>query len=65
VPSAADKAELWAKTGPVADDIVRTRPELRPLWDLIKVAATLVRAAHSPPRSSRISADKGDARINK
>jgi len=42
VLSAADKAELWAKTSPVADDIVKTKPELKPLWDLLK--ATVKRA---------------------
>jgi TRAP-type C4-dicarboxylate transport system substrate-binding protein len=36
VLSAADKAELWAKTGTIGDDIVRTKPDLKPLWDQLK-----------------------------
>ena len=36
VLSAADKAELWAKTGTIGDDIVKTKPELKPLWDQLK-----------------------------
>jgi len=39
---AADKAELMAKLGSVGDDIVKTKPELKPLWDLLK--ATVKRA---------------------
>jgi TRAP-type transport system periplasmic protein len=38
VLSPADKAELMAKTGTVGDDIVKTKPELKPLWDLLRAA---------------------------
>jgi len=27
-----------AKTGAVSDDIVKTKPELKPLWDLLRAA---------------------------
>jgi TRAP-type transport system periplasmic protein len=37
--SPADKAEMMEKVGPVGDDIVKTKPELKPLWDLLRVAA--------------------------
>lgn len=37
--SAADKAELMAKTRTVGDDIVQTKPELKPLWELLRAAA--------------------------
>jgi TRAP-type C4-dicarboxylate transport system substrate-binding protein len=37
--SPADKAEMIAKVGPVGDDIVKAKPELKPLWDLLRVAA--------------------------
>jgi TRAP-type transport system periplasmic protein len=36
---AADKAELLAKLRPVGDDIVKTKPELKPLWELMVAAA--------------------------
>ena len=36
---AADKAELMAKLGSVGDDIVKTKPELKPLWDLLVATA--------------------------
>ena len=41
--SAADHAELMAKTGTIGDDIVRTKPELKPLWDLLRAAANRTR----------------------
>jgi len=37
--SAAEKAELMAKMRPVGDDIVKSKPELKPLWDLLLAAA--------------------------
>jgi TRAP-type transport system periplasmic protein len=37
--SPADKAEMMAKVGPVGDDIVKTKPELKSLWDLLRTAA--------------------------
>jgi TRAP-type C4-dicarboxylate transport system substrate-binding protein len=36
---AADKAELMAKLASVGDDIVKTKPELKPLWDQMVAAA--------------------------
>src|SRR3984957_9714131 len=36
---AADKAELLAKLSPVGDDIVKPKPELKPLWDQMVAAA--------------------------
>jgi TRAP-type transport system periplasmic protein len=36
--SAADRAEMMTKTGAVSDDIVKTKPELKPLWDLLRSA---------------------------
>jgi len=41
--SAADKAELMAKMSPVGDDIVKTKPELKPLWDLMVATAKRTR----------------------
>jgi TRAP-type C4-dicarboxylate transport system substrate-binding protein len=38
VLSPADKAEMIAKVGTVGDDIVKTQPELKPLWDLLRAA---------------------------
>jgi len=38
VLSSADKTEMMAKIGTVGDDIVMTKPELRPLWDLLRAA---------------------------
>jgi TRAP-type transport system periplasmic protein len=32
----AERAELMAKTGTIGDDIVKTKPELKPLWDLLR-----------------------------
>jgi hypothetical protein len=29
---------MMAKTGTVGDDIVKTKPELKPLWDLLRAA---------------------------
>ena len=37
--SSADKAEMMAKVGPVAEDIVKTKPELKPMWELLRAAA--------------------------
>jgi TRAP-type transport system periplasmic protein len=37
--SPADKADLMAKTRTIGDDIVQTKPELRPLWELLRAAA--------------------------
>jgi TRAP-type transport system periplasmic protein len=39
---AADKAEIMAKLAPVGEDIVNTRPVLRPLWD--QMVATVKRS---------------------
>jgi TRAP-type C4-dicarboxylate transport system substrate-binding protein len=39
VLSAADKADMMAKLGSVGDDIVKTKPELQPMWDLVRAAA--------------------------
>jgi TRAP-type C4-dicarboxylate transport system substrate-binding protein len=36
---AADKAELMAKLAPVGDDIVKTKPDLKPLWEQMVAAA--------------------------
>jgi len=37
--SSTDKADLIAKTRPISDDIVQAKPELKPLWDLLRAAA--------------------------
>jgi TRAP-type transport system periplasmic protein len=37
--SPADKAEMMTKVGPVADDIVKTKPDLKPMWELLRAAA--------------------------
>ncbi len=37
--SAADHAELMAKTGTIGEDIVKTKAELKPLWDALRAAA--------------------------
>jgi len=37
--SAADHAELMQKMRPIGDDIVKTKPELKPLWDQLLAAA--------------------------
>ena len=37
--SAADKAEMMAKLASVGDDIVKTKPELKPLWDQMVATA--------------------------
>jgi hypothetical protein len=29
---------MMAKTGAVSDDIVKARPELKPMWDLLRAA---------------------------
>jgi TRAP-type C4-dicarboxylate transport system substrate-binding protein len=39
VLSAADRTEMIAKIGTVGDDIVKTKPELQPLWNLLRAAA--------------------------
>ena len=39
VLSPADKAEMIAKTGGIGDDIVKTKPELKPLWDQLRAVA--------------------------
>jgi TRAP-type C4-dicarboxylate transport system substrate-binding protein len=36
---AADKAEIMAKVAPVGDDIVKTKPILKPLWDQMVATA--------------------------
>jgi TRAP-type transport system periplasmic protein len=36
--SAGDKADMMAKTGTIGDDIVRAKPELQPLWNLLRAA---------------------------
>jgi TRAP-type C4-dicarboxylate transport system substrate-binding protein len=41
--SAADRAEMMAKTSSIGDDIVKTKPELKPLWDMLR--ATVKRSA--------------------
>ena len=41
--SAADKAELMAKTGTIGDDIVKTKPELQPMWTLLQAAVKRTR----------------------
>jgi TRAP-type C4-dicarboxylate transport system substrate-binding protein len=38
--SDAEHAELMTKMRPVGDDIVKSKPELKPLWDLLIAAAT-------------------------
>jgi TRAP-type C4-dicarboxylate transport system substrate-binding protein len=37
--SAADKAEMMTKLASVGDDIVKTKPDLKPLWDQMVVTA--------------------------
>jgi TRAP-type C4-dicarboxylate transport system substrate-binding protein len=37
--SDADHAELMAKMAPIGDDIVKTKPDLKPLWDQLLAAA--------------------------
>jgi len=37
--SPADRAEMMAKTNTIGDDIVKTKPELKPLWELLRAAA--------------------------
>jgi TRAP-type transport system periplasmic protein len=43
VLSASDKAELMAKTAPIGDGIVLTKPELQPMWELLKATAKRTR----------------------
>jgi TRAP-type transport system periplasmic protein len=40
VLSPADKAQMAAKLSTVGDDIVKTKPELQPMWNLLRAAAT-------------------------
>jgi TRAP-type C4-dicarboxylate transport system substrate-binding protein len=35
----AERADMMVKVTRVADDIVRTKPELRPIWELLRAAA--------------------------
>jgi TRAP-type C4-dicarboxylate transport system substrate-binding protein len=37
--SAADHAELMEKMSPIGEDVVKTKPELKPLWDMLIAAA--------------------------
>jgi TRAP-type transport system periplasmic protein len=37
--SAADHAELMRKMRPIGDDIVKTKPALKPMWDMLLAAA--------------------------
>jgi hypothetical protein len=37
--SDADHAELMKKMAPVGDDIVKTKPDLKPMWDQLLAAA--------------------------
>jgi TRAP-type C4-dicarboxylate transport system substrate-binding protein len=39
VLSPAEKAEMMAKVSTVGDDIVKAKPQLKPLWDLLRDAA--------------------------
>jgi TRAP-type transport system periplasmic protein len=39
VLSPAEQAEMMAKVGTVGDDIVKAKPQLTPLWDLLRDAA--------------------------
>lgn len=39
VLSAVDRAEMMAITRTIGDDIVKTKPDLKPLWDLLRSAA--------------------------
>ena len=34
--SPADRAALMAKVGTIGDDVVKSKPELKPLWDLLR-----------------------------
>lgn len=43
VLSPADMAELRAKTGSIGDDIVKTKPELQPLWAQLQAAVKRTR----------------------
>jgi TRAP-type C4-dicarboxylate transport system substrate-binding protein len=40
---AADKADMMAKVAPVGDDIVKSKPELKPLWDVLVATAKRTR----------------------
>jgi hypothetical protein len=39
VLSPADRAEMAAKLSTVGDDIVKTKPELQPMWNVLRAAA--------------------------
>jgi TRAP-type C4-dicarboxylate transport system substrate-binding protein len=39
VLSPAEKDEMMAKLSTVGDDIFKTKPQLKPLWDLLRAAA--------------------------
>jgi len=39
VLSSADKAAMTAKLSTAGDDIVKTKPELQPMWELLRAAA--------------------------
>jgi TRAP-type transport system periplasmic protein len=41
--SAADRAALMAKTATIGGDIVKTKPELKPLWDQLRAAVERTR----------------------
>jgi TRAP-type transport system periplasmic protein len=41
--SPGEKAELMAKTDTIGDDIVKTKPELQPLWALLRAAVQRTR----------------------
>ncbi len=43
--STADHAELMQKMRPIGDDIVGTKPELKPVWDMLKATAVRSLAA--------------------
>jgi TRAP-type C4-dicarboxylate transport system substrate-binding protein len=37
--SDADHKELMAKMAPVGEDVIKTKPELKPLWEMLKAAS--------------------------
>lgn len=42
VLSAPDRAEMMATTSTIGGDIVKVKPELKPLWDLLASAGSIV-----------------------
>jgi hypothetical protein len=38
VLSAADRADMMARASTIGDDIVKIKPELKPLWNLLRSA---------------------------